>query len=187
MSMTEGRAKARTRRAILDAAVAALAQDPSASLGTVAAAAGVGRTTLHRYFPERSDLLEALSVHTLELVAVATERAALAHGPAPEALGRLCREYFELGDALTLIFNDPQITTRASWQEECEHDRALFALVARGRDEGTIDPAMRAEWIQYSLWALLYSACTLMREQGVPRHEALELCRASLTKLVAAQ
>ena len=75
--------------------------------GEVAAAAGVGRTTLHRYFAERSDLLSALAVHVLEQVAAATERAAPTHGPAPEALGRICREYFELGDVLTVLFNEP--------------------------------------------------------------------------------
>ena len=64
------------------------ARDPSAALGEVAAAAGVGRTTLHRYFPERSDLLSALVVHVLEQVAAAMERAAPTHGPAPAALGR---------------------------------------------------------------------------------------------------
>ena len=74
--MTESATRTRTRQAILAAAVTVFARDPSASLGEVAAAAGVGRTTLHRYFPERSDLLAALAVHVLEQVAAATERAA---------------------------------------------------------------------------------------------------------------
>jgi AcrR family transcriptional regulator len=184
--MSESGVKTRTRRAILDAAVTVLARDSSASLGEVAAAAGVGRTTLHRYFAERSDLMAALAVHTLERVAAATERAALDRGAAPAALERLCREYFELGDALTLMFNDPQISAAESWQEEAEHDRALFALIERGQAEGTIDAAMSAVWIQYTLWALLYSAWSLMREQSLPRHEALELCLRSLAKVVAA-
>jgi AcrR family transcriptional regulator len=184
--MPESATKTRTRRAILDAAVTVLARDSSASLGEVAAVAGVGRTTLHRYFAERTDLLTALSVHTLERVAAATDRAALDRGAAPEALARLCREYFELGDTLTLMFNDPQISAAESWQEEAEHDRALYSLVERGQAEGTIDTAMSAAWIQYTLWALLYSAWSLMREQSLPRHEALELCLRSLAKLVAA-
>ena len=184
--MSESAVKTRTRRAILDAAVTVLARDSSASLGEVAAAAGVGRTTLHRYFAERSELMTALSVHTLERVAAATERAALDRGAAPEALGRLCREYFELGDALTLMFNDPQIIAAESWREEAEHDRALFALIRRGQAEGTVDAAMSPVWIQYTLWALLYSGWSLMREESLPRHEALELCLRSLAKVVAA-
>ena len=69
--MTESATRTRTRQAILAAAVTVFARDPSAALGEVAAAAGVGRTTLHRYFPERSDLLSALVVHVLEQVAAA--------------------------------------------------------------------------------------------------------------------
>ena len=57
-----------------------LSRDPR-SLGEVAAAASVGRTTLHRYFPERSDLLAAIAVHPLEQVAAATERAGLETAP----------------------------------------------------------------------------------------------------------
>jgi AcrR family transcriptional regulator len=184
--MTESATRTRTRRAILDAAVAVLARDPSASLAEVAAAADVGRTTLHRYFPERSDLISALAVHTLEQVAIATERAAPSQGPATDALGRLCREYFELGDVLTLMFNEPQIGGDPAYEQEAEHDRRLVELIERGQAEGTIDAALSAAWLQYTLWALLYTAWSLMREEGLPRHEALDLCVRSLAKVAAA-
>jgi AcrR family transcriptional regulator len=184
--MNESATRTRTRRAILDAAVTVLARDPSASLAEVAAAADVGRTTLHRYFAERSDLMSALAVHTLEQIAHATERAELAHGPAVEALGRVCREYFELGDVLTLMFNDPAIGSDPAYEQELEHDRCLIELIERGQADGTIDPALPPPWLQYTLWALLYSAWSSMREQSLPRHQALELCVRSLAKVAAA-
>ena len=186
--MTESTTRTRTRRAILDAAVAVFARDPSAALGEVAAAAGVGRTTLHRYFPERSDLLSALVVHVLEQVAAAMERAAPTHGAAPEALGRVCREYFELGDVLTVLFNEPSgIGADVGKQAEWEHDRLLNELIARGQAEGSIDPALTPAWLQSMLWALLYTAWALMREEDcMPRHEALDQCLRSLHKAVAA-
>jgi AcrR family transcriptional regulator len=183
--MSESAIKARTRRAILDAAVSTLARDPSASLGDVATAAGVGRTTLHRYFADRSHLLAAVSAHLQDQICLATERAALNDGSAPDALLRLCSEYLELGDVLTLMFNDPSVSTDETWQE-AEHDRELSAAIERGQAEGTVDPELSAAWIQYTLWALLYSAWSMMREQSLPRHEAFELCRRSLAKLVAA-
>ena len=164
--MTESATRTRTRQAILAAAVTVFARDPSAALGEVAAAAGVGRTTLHRYFAERSDLLSALAVHVLEQVAAATERAAPEHGPAPEALGRVCREYFELGDVLTVLFNEPRSAPTWPPQEEWEHDRQLTALIARGQAEGSIDPALTPAWLQSMLWALLYTAWSLMREES---------------------
>jgi AcrR family transcriptional regulator len=50
------------RDRILDAARARIADDPSASLAAVAAAAGVSRATVYRYFPSRAALLDAIDV-----------------------------------------------------------------------------------------------------------------------------
>jgi serine phosphatase RsbU (regulator of sigma subunit) len=50
----------RNRERILDAAERMLERSPSASLGDIAAAAGVARSTLHRRFRTRDDLLAAV-------------------------------------------------------------------------------------------------------------------------------
>ncbi len=182
--MNESRTRTRTRRAILDAAVHVLARDASASLSEVASEAGVGRTTVHRYFPERADLLAALIVHANERVGEATHRAELHHGSAIDALGRLCREYFELGDVLTVMFTGA--IGRMEDEPEQPHDRALIALIHRGRDEGTLDPALSEAWTLSMLWTMLYTAWSLMREQSMPRHEALDHALRCLHKAVAA-
>ncbi|PZT70465.1 TetR/AcrR family transcriptional regulator [Streptomyces sp. SW4] len=177
--------RTRTRRAILDAAVTLLAADASASLADVASAAGVGRTTVHRYFPERSDLLAAIGTEVLEKVAAATERARPEEGPVPEALERLCQEYFELGDGLTLMFDSPQLMTWSGWDEETPADRALLRLVERGHAEGTVDAELSPAWVQSVLWSLLYSAWEHSRSRGATKHAALSLCLRTLRKTVA--
>jgi len=179
--------RARTRRAILDAAVSVLSQDSSATLGDIAAAAGVGRTTLHRYFAERSDLIEAIGLAAVERVAAASERARLDEGPALEALARLCQEYFELGDMLMLVFNEPQFMDRPEWKDDSAADRALRVLLERGQAEGTLDPALSEAWIQSLLWALLYSAWEYRRTNCATKHDALSLCLRSLRKAVATE
>src|SRR6185295_18140638 len=50
----------RAARPLLDVAAAVLVADPSASLGDVAEAAGIGRTTLHKHYATRDDLLRAV-------------------------------------------------------------------------------------------------------------------------------
>ena len=45
---------------LLDAAATEIERDPRASLQRIAIAAGLGRTTLHRHFPTRTDLVRAL-------------------------------------------------------------------------------------------------------------------------------
>ncbi|WP_188192981.1 TetR/AcrR family transcriptional regulator [Nonomuraea sp. SYSU D8015] len=176
--------RARTRRAILDAAVSVLAKNPAASLADIAAAAGVGRTTIHRYFPERSDLLAAIGAHLLELIDVATTRARLDDGTAAEALERVCQEYFELGEALQFAFENPQ-TQSVDWETETDADRALARLVERGHAEGTIDPDLPPAWVAEALWALLYTAWQHTRHNDVPKHASLTLCLRTLRKVIA--
>jgi AcrR family transcriptional regulator len=50
----------RTRRAILDSAHDLLQQNPEVSHAEIAADAGVGRASVYRHFPERSDIVVAL-------------------------------------------------------------------------------------------------------------------------------
>ncbi|MCT7355490.1 TetR/AcrR family transcriptional regulator [Streptomyces sp. 15-116A] len=181
----ESGTRARTRRAILDAAVALLSATPTASLGDVASAAGVGRTTVHRYFPERSDLLAAIGTDLLDKVAAATERARLQDGPADRALERLCQEYFELGDALTLIFDNPQLMNWSGWEEETPADREVLRTLERGQAEGRVDAEADAQWLLSVLWALLYSAWEQSRTAGISKHTALSLCLHTLRKAFA--
>jgi AcrR family transcriptional regulator len=177
--------RARTRRAIIDAAIEVLTRTPNASMGDIATAANVGRTTVHRYFPERSDLIDAISADALERVGQATARARLDDGPASAALARLCHEYFDLGDVMMLLFTMPDLVTRAEWQEETEDDRVLLHVIARGQREGTIDPALPAEWVQQVLWSLQYTAWEMVRSYDKPKHEALTLCLRTLAKTIA--
>lgn len=50
----------RTRRAILDSADELLQRDPETSHAEIAQAAGVGRASVYRHFPERQDIVVAL-------------------------------------------------------------------------------------------------------------------------------
>ncbi|MDQ3403997.1 MAG: TetR/AcrR family transcriptional regulator [Actinomycetota bacterium] len=181
----ESGTKARTRRAILDAAVAVLSKDTSASLADIATAAGVGRTTVHRYFPERSHLLTAINTDAWERIAEATQRARLHDGDAVAALDRLCQAYFDLGDVLMLIFNEPSFAAGIDWNEETKDDIALRQVVERGHRDGTIDPDMPPRWIVHALWTLLYAAWQHAQLDDVPRHDALTTCLRSLRKLLA--
>ncbi len=178
--------RARTRRAILDAAIRLWGRDPSASLGDVAAEAQVGRTTVHRYFADRESLLAALTGDVAEQVVRAAARARLDDGTAPEALGRLVQEYLDLGDVLSLLFNGTVSVDDAVWEGLSGDCTTLQDLVERGHREGTLDPDLPAVWVENVTWSNLYAAWDLLRTSDLGKPEVVRVLLRCLTRGVSA-
>ncbi|MDR7280905.1 TetR/AcrR family transcriptional regulator [Catenuloplanes atrovinosus] len=177
--------RARTRRAILDAAIAALGRNPAASLAEIATAAGVGRTTLHRYFADRSDLLAAVNTEGIARIDRAVRLARLPEGTGGDAIARLAREYFDLGDLLSLLFADPQLVGDPTWEGGADAcDPRLEEVVTRGHRDGTIDPELPPGWVQSLIWSQLYAGWGYTAA-GASRHDALRLVLRTLTGALA--
>src|ERR1700674_5999694 len=82
----------RTAAAILDAAAHVFSEQGTvANLADVAAAAGVSRATLYRYYPNREALLRALGAHALNELANRLNDAGSERDPVEEAIERLPR------------------------------------------------------------------------------------------------
>ncbi|GAA4443069.1 TetR/AcrR family transcriptional regulator [Phytohabitans houttuyneae] len=177
--------RARTRQAIIDAAIAVLGKNLSAPLGEVATAAEVGRTTLHRYYPERSDLIKAIKAESVLRLRQATERARLDEGTGAEALRRLCEEYFDLGNVLSLIFSEHQFLTEADWCEFGTSEDLFRVTVERGHRDGSIDPELPVSWLESVLWSQLYAAWSYAAESGESRHQVLRLTVRTLAGAIA--
>lgn len=171
----------RTRNAILEAATSVFVNDRSASLSEVAERAGVARSTLHRYFPERADLMAALRMYAKDRIATAINQARLDDGPADEALLRLAEAYFEAWDTIMWEYMEAEA---AGEHPEDDSDEIITSLIERGHAEGSIDPAMPNAWIQHAMYAMVYSAWDYNRA-GNPRHEAAMMCETSLRKVIA--
>ncbi|MGC0366079.1 TetR/AcrR family transcriptional repressor of lfrA [Rhodococcus sp. 27YEA15] len=174
----------RTRKAILGAAVSVLARQPAATLADIAAAAKVGRTTLHRYFPERSDLVAAVSTEAAHAVRRAATAARLNQGTGAEALTRLCHEYFELADLLTVLFFTPGVYQEDSFAEAAADYRAVNDAIERGHLDGTVDPAMSSDWVHNLLWSLMYTSIDYVNRGAGTRLQALELTLRSLRRSI---
>lgn len=181
----ETRTRARTRRAILDAAVTVLGDNSAAPLSQVARSAGVARSTLQRYFPERADLTAALAEYADELITEATQRARTAEGTGLEAFQRLVPEYFALQRVIMLAFGSDEDCEEPAEEDLSASDLALTALIERGHADGSIDPAITADWMQQFLWAGLYSGWSYVNTGRVSAYEALNLCVYSLVKTAA--
>jgi AcrR family transcriptional regulator len=167
----------RNRAAILDAAAGVLAEDPSASLATVARRAGLGRATLYRHFPSREALREAIRDEALARAAAALQRAALDTVPAREGVRRAAEVLVPLGVRFRVLLADG-----ADLDPEflAARDRALaplFALVARAVGE---DDVAEPGWAGLVLANLLVTAVRAAGSGVIDPAEAGELVSRTL-------
>jgi AcrR family transcriptional regulator len=123
--------------AILDAAALVLsAKGDTASMEDVAAAAGVGRATIYRYFPSRDDLLSALSEVAIDDAHRRITEADLARATVPEALARIIRAVVACGIKFSVLTSDHSHVDR-NRVERLIRD-PIQAVFRRGQDEGVL-------------------------------------------------
>lgn len=170
--------RGRTRTAILDAAMAVFATQPTASLSEVAAAADVGRSTLHRYFPERTDLVRGLAMHVHALSNASIERAEVDCGPPIDALRRVVECQLDLGPIINYVYTDPTIGADPELRRHLDGgDEAIVEILDRLSVAGPTGPP---NWPRRVFWALLQAGFEAQRD-GVPRVEVVDAIMASLT------
>jgi TetR/AcrR family transcriptional repressor of mexCD-oprJ operon len=94
----------RVAAAILDGAARIFAlQGEQASMNEVAAAAGVARATVYRYFPNREALLDALAAEAVGAVETRLTTARVDEVAPEEGIARAVRALVGLGDSFVLL------------------------------------------------------------------------------------
>jgi TetR/AcrR family transcriptional repressor of lfrA len=177
---TDGGSRSRTRRAILDAAMSVLAEHPTASLGDIAAAADVGRSTLHRYFAERSDLLRALALHVHAQSNAAIERAEPDCGPPVEALRRVVECQLDLGPIVSFVFYNPNLAADKELAAVLDTgDEVIVEVLNRASCQG---PAGPPGWPRLVFWALLNAGYEALKLNSAPRVQIVDAIMTSLVE-----
>jgi len=163
----------RTRRAILNAAASVFAHNRSATLADVAVAADVGRSTLHRYFPDRDELINSVVADCYTAIEQADVDAHVEQGKPLDAMRRLVAAMVELGDRLLFLFGDPRLAEEFANRkpEKPPIVQPVILLIERGQQEGVFDHAVDARWIQHVLWSLVYTGCEMSGQGMMSRHE----------------
>jgi AcrR family transcriptional regulator len=170
----ESATRRRTRQAIIEAAVAVLVARRDATLADIADAAETSRSTLHRHFTDRSDLVQAVVLDSIEAITTATVRAAVEEGPPPDAMRRLVAAYLDVGDRIRFLFDDPALMAdHPVIGEFAGAEGPVVGLIERGQADGSFTTALRPDWIERVLWSLVYAAAEAVDDGSLGRHEAL--------------
>lgn len=145
---------------ILRAAEQVFAADPSASLELVAKAAGVARTTVHRRFSSRDELLDALVGMVNAKLRDAIASANVKTAPPLVALYQL-----------TVATLDLKVDWRAAWQLvdlgsegargiHVDVIAELDSLLQRSHEVGLLRPGVEVSWTRNVYMALIHEAAT---------------------------
>jgi AcrR family transcriptional regulator len=146
----------RVATAILEAAARVLATaGEQASMHDVAAAAGVARATVYRYFPNRQALLDELGELAVRDAGTRLASARIDEVPVEEGVARAVRALVDVGDYFIVL-------ARERVQPEPEQfDQRITAplrrFLERGQATGAIRDDIPSSWLTDSLVGLVVS------------------------------
>jgi AcrR family transcriptional regulator len=149
----------RVAAAILDGAARILAvQGEQASMNDVAAAAGVARATVYRYFPNRQALLDELARAAVSEADEGLASARIDEVSPEDGVARAVRALVDVGDSFVLLArervrSDPERFERRVIQP-------LRELFERGQAAGDIRPDIASARLTESLIGLIVGVLT---------------------------
>jgi AcrR family transcriptional regulator len=147
------------RENLLRAAADFLGRRPNATQDEIAAAAGVSRATLHRYFAGKPALMEALDQLAIDEMRKALKAARLQEDSATEALRRLVTACEPASPYLALLYSQSQeIDLDESLKGWADIDAEITALFQRGQRAGEFRPDLTAAWLTEALYSLVAGA-----------------------------
>lgn len=154
-----------------------LVHHPSATMHELAVAVGSSRSTLHRRFPRRDELVDAIAMQALSSV----ERVwANQHSdlwftdPGVDVATTLMgyvTDLIELGPQLLFIVR-ASILLPDTPPEVAAMDAELEEAMRRGQRAGALDPALPAVWLAESLHALVFTAWEQVAAGRLAPHDA---------------
>lgn len=119
--------------------------ETAAKLDAVAAAAGVSRATLYRYFPSREQLVHALVEAAYQEVLERVRDAQIDDVPFEEALVRVARAAALTGNHFVVLQHEPPVAL-----EHLDHqfEAAMLSFFERGQAEGVLRCDRPAAWLR---------------------------------------
>ncbi len=176
----------RNRDAIMDATLACLALNPSASMAEIAQAAGVGRVTLYGHFSSREELIDAVFERTMakaeaELSAVDLD------GDARRAMRRLVRSSWRIVAASHALLGAAEAALSSERIRSHHHQpmARVAALIARGQAEGSFRTDQPIEWLTACFHTILHAGATEVRVGRLTETTAAEIIPDTVTALLS--
>jgi TetR/AcrR family transcriptional regulator, mexCD-oprJ operon repressor len=155
----------RVAAAILEAAARVLlVRGEQASMTDVAAAAGVARATVYRYFPNRQSLLDELARSAVRSAGDRLASARIDEIPVADGITRAVRALVDVGDLFVVLARE---RLRPDGEQFERHVVGpLRALVERGQSSGEIRADVPSAWLAAALIGVVVNVVSSPLQHG---------------------
>jgi AcrR family transcriptional regulator len=175
------------RPSLLDVAAEVLVADPAASLAEVAAAAGIGRTTLHKQYATRDDLLCAVGHRAIDLWGQAIDGVAGSTDP-DGGLRAITAAMIPLGPQLAFLWRTPAFDHIPDLDERWHGAQARsLAVLKRAQDRGLLVADVPDWWLLQAFYSVIYVAAESVRNGQLAPLDAPDLALRTFLRGVGAQ
>jgi AcrR family transcriptional regulator len=177
--LSAGRRERPTRPPLLlDVATEVLVADPGATLAEVAEAAGMGRTTLHKHYATRDDLLRAVGHRAIDRWEHAL--AEVEDGP-DGGLRSMTAAMIPRGAALSFLFRSPALDHDDEMVRRwVAVEQATLEVLQRARDLNMIRAGVPNWWLIGTFYSVVYAAAEAVRAGRLAPHDAPGLALETL-------
>ncbi|MEY9858723.1 AcrR family transcriptional regulator [Catenulispora sp. GAS73] len=175
-----GRSRRAMKRPLLDVVAEVLLAQPGASLAEVAEAAGISRTTLHKHYATRDDLVRAVGLRATEIYGQAVDR--VADEPGTEAgLRQLLAAMIESGPQLTFLWRNPVLDEDHELTERyLDAEKRCLAVLNRARSQGLLAASTPDWWMLQTVYSLVYTAADSVQFGKLAPLDAPDLALSTL-------
>lgn len=171
------------RPSLLDIAAQTLVARPGASLAEVAEAAGVSRTTLHKHYATREDLLRAVGHRAIDLWEQAVDEVA-AMSEAPDGgLGALTAALIPNGPQLAFLWRTPALDGDAELNHRSKGvEQRCLAVLQRAQEHGVLRAGVPDWWLLETFYAFIYIAAETVAAGYLAPFDAPDLALDTLLR-----
>jgi len=146
------------RPTLLDVAAEVLVGNPAASLAAVAGAAGIGRTTLHKQYATRQELLVAVAHRALDR-SIDAANTAIANASGENVMRELVNALVPVGAQLAFLFREPSLDDEPAIDKRlCDLDKPIETAIRAAQQAGVLRSDRPEWWFVSTLYALVYVA-----------------------------
>ena len=164
-----------TSEAILEAGFILLNQNPKATLADIAAAAGVGRATLHRHYSSRDDLIEAMSLRALQEIQQTADEASQHARSYSEALHNIFVAMIPLGARQWFLAQEHVQHLPAVKKTLQKQENEMRHAIKKATKEGLFDHNCPLDWIALSYDHMIHAVWEMVRLERLTVDQATQL------------